>query len=279
MPKVLALDLDGTLFYPKKRIRMISKRNINFIRRFIDEGNKVVICSGRNMPYALKVQEKLDRKIDVIGCNSSFIYSNGELIKSSAMRAPEVGAMVKEFSDKFGIQVWLLMSKKQSLVIAGKLGRIARWVYTFIYFTHGIYAEKYVISNDIFKEEIETGEIYKLMMFFGLGKKGKNRACEANKYIREHYQDKVEASWTDNFIELTAPNVSKSNGLKDYCKLNNIDLNDVYVVGDSGNDISMFQAFYEHSFCMKHSPDKIKKFAKYHVNRVADIEKLIKEIK
>lgn len=278
MPKVLALDLDGTLFYPKKRIKMIPKKNIDFIRRFIDEGNKVVLCSGRNLPYALKVQNKLQRNIDVIGCNSSFIYSNGKLVKSSAMKAPEVGAMVKEFVDKFGIRVWLLMSKKQSLVIAGNLSRFAKWLYTFLYFTHGVYAEKYIISNDAFKEELETGEIYKLMMFFGLGKRAKERACEANKYIRENYQDIVEASWTDNFIELTAPNVSKSNGLKDYCEINNINPKDIYVVGDSGNDISMFQTFYEHSFCMKHSSDKIKKFAKYQVKRVADIEELIKEI-
>ena len=279
MPKVLALDLDGTLFYPKKRIGMIPKKNIDFIRRFIDEGNKVVLCSGRNLPYALKVQEKLQRKIDVIGCNSSFIYCNDKIVKSSAMKAPEVGAMVNEFVDKFGIKIWLLMSKNQSLVIAGNLSRIAQWIYTAIYFTHGIYAEKYIISNDAFKEEIENGDIYKLMMFFGLGKKAKDKACKANKYIREHYQNIVEASWTDNFIELTAPNVSKSNGLKDYCEINGINHNDVYVIGDSGNDISMFQAFYEHSFCMNHSPDKIKKFAKYHINKVADIEELLKEIK
>ncbi len=278
MPKVLALDLDGTLFYPKKRINMIPKKNISFIRRFIDEGNKVVLCSGRNMPYALKVQEKIGRSIDVIGCNSAFIYSDGQLVKSSAMQGPQVVEMVKEFVEKFGINIWLLMSKKQSLVIAGKLNKMTKLMYTIIYKSHGVYAEKYVISNEIFKEELLNGEIYKLMMFFGLGKKAKEAACEANKYIREHYQNIVEASWSDNFIELTASNVSKSNGVKDYCKINNINLDDVYVVGDSGNDISMFQTFYEHSFCMKHSPDKIKKFAKYHIDSVADIEELLKEI-
>ena len=278
MPKVLALDLDGTLFYPKKRIKMIPKKNIDFIRRFIDEGNKVVLCSGRNLPYALKVQEKLQRNIDVIGCNSSFIYSNGKIVKASAMDGKKIGVIVKEFIEKYGIKIWLLMSKNQSLVIAGDMSRLARWLYTIIYFSHGIYAEKYIISNDVFDEELKNGEIYKLMMFFGLGKKAKNRACEANKFIREKYQDIIEASWTDNFIELTAANVSKSNGLKDYCEINNINPKDVYVAGDSGNDISMFNAFYEHSFCMKHSSKKVKKFAKYHIRRVADIEKLIKEI-
>ncbi|MCH5172331.1 MAG: HAD-IIB family hydrolase [Erysipelotrichales bacterium] len=278
MPKVLALDLDGTLFYPKKRIRMIPKKNINFIRRFIDEGNKVVLCSGRNLPYALKVQEKLQRNIDVIGCNSSFIYSNGEIIKSSAINGAKIEFIVKEFIEKYGIKVWLLMSKDQSLVIAGDMNTLTRWLYTIIYFSQGIYAEKYIISNDAFDEELKKGEIYKLMIFFGLGKKAKDKACEANKYIRENYKDILEASWTDNFIELTAANVSKSNGLKDYCEINNIDPKDVYVAGDSGNDISMFNTFYEHSFCMKHSPAKVKKFAKYQIRRVADIEKLIKEI-
>ena len=66
MAKVLVIDLDGTLFYPKKRVRMISRKNVKFIRRFIDDGNKVVICSGRNLPYAQKVIEKINRPLDVI---------------------------------------------------------------------------------------------------------------------------------------------------------------------------------------------------------------------
>lgn len=58
MPKILATDLDGTLFYPKRRITMISKRNLKFIRDFVDNGNKLLIVSGRNVKFAKKVEKK-----------------------------------------------------------------------------------------------------------------------------------------------------------------------------------------------------------------------------
>lgn len=273
MAKVLAIDLDGTLFYPKKRVRMIPRKNVKFIRHFIDEGNKVVICSGRNLPYAQTVIEKINRPLDVIGCNSSFIISDNKVIHESMLTYPLVGKIVDELKEHFNINAWLMMSKDQSLVIAGEeMGFLKRWVYKLVYACQGVYAEKYVISNEVFDEEIKKGQVYKLMMFFGLGKKGKEKACEATKYLRKNYSDKIEASWTDNFIEITAANVSKSNGLLTYCDYLHLDKNDIYVVGDSGNDISMFQTFQEHSFCMKHASYKVKKFAKYHIDMVADIE-------
>ena len=46
--KLIATDLDGTLFYPKKRIKMISKKNLRFLRDRIDKENHIVIVSGRN---------------------------------------------------------------------------------------------------------------------------------------------------------------------------------------------------------------------------------------
>ena len=49
--KILATDLDGTLFYPKDKKEMICKENLTFIRDFIDQGNKLVIVTGRSLAY------------------------------------------------------------------------------------------------------------------------------------------------------------------------------------------------------------------------------------
>ena len=38
--KILVTDLDGTLFYPKDKKAMICKENLDFVRNFIDKGNK-----------------------------------------------------------------------------------------------------------------------------------------------------------------------------------------------------------------------------------------------
>ena len=61
MNKLLATDLDGTLFYPKEKKRMIEDSNLKVLRDFADEGNEVVIISGRSLNYCLKVKKRVNR--------------------------------------------------------------------------------------------------------------------------------------------------------------------------------------------------------------------------
>lgn len=276
MKKVIATDLDGTLFYPKKRMKMIPKKNIQFLRHFIEEGGHVLLVTGRNLPYTNKVVEKIGYSLDVIGCNAGFIKVGDEFIRKMFLPQAQISQVLEDAQQKFGCNYYTLMSEDQSLVLGGKKANwLVSLIYRLVYKFQGVYAEKYVISNETFKEEIEKGRVYKMMLFFGLGRKGRNRACEANKYIRKTYPH-VEASWADSFIELTASGATKAEGIKEYCKRMNIDCDDVIVVGDSGNDISMFNAF-ENSFCMKHASKKVKKYAKYHIDMVADLEKFVFE--
>ncbi|HOC80553.1 MAG TPA: HAD hydrolase family protein, partial [Bacilli bacterium] len=81
MKKIIATDLDGTLFYPKRRVRMISSRNKDFIRKYIDEGGKVIIVSGRNYFFSHKVVSVIDRPVDVLSCNSAYISCDGQIIR------------------------------------------------------------------------------------------------------------------------------------------------------------------------------------------------------
>ena len=47
MIKVLATDLDGTLFYPKRKISLISGKNKKFLRKFVKEGKKVILVTAK----------------------------------------------------------------------------------------------------------------------------------------------------------------------------------------------------------------------------------------
>ena len=60
----------------------------------------------------------------------------------------------------------------------------------------------------------------------------------------------------------------------DYAKSKGYSIDDVYCVGDTSNDISMFKQF-PHSFVMSHSPKWVKDHACHEVNRVSDIRKYI----
>ena len=69
MSKILAVDLDGTLFYPMGRKQLVSDKNIEFLRKFIDQGNRVVLVSSRNEDTISKVIKEIDREVDFIGVN------------------------------------------------------------------------------------------------------------------------------------------------------------------------------------------------------------------
>ena len=123
-----------------------------------------------------------------------------------------------------------------------------------------------------FDEIINTGHAYKLMIMFGVSKKSKQRSLEANKELFKVFGNEIEASWSNEFIEISPYGCSKSNGLKlleNYLKINH---NDVFVIGDSGNDISMFKEYQDNSFCMYHAPLSVSKYAKHTIKRFEKVK-------
>jgi Cof subfamily protein (haloacid dehalogenase superfamily) len=273
--KVIATDLDGTLFYPRKRIRMISKDNRAFIGRFMDDGGRLLIVSGRNRYFGEKVAQNLHREIDVVGCNGSFIMSNGKVIKESFFDKESLKKILTETRREYKIPLVLLFTKTHNLVIQRSgIGWLTGLMYSSYELTQGTYREPVVRSDRVYYEELEKGEVYKAMIFFGALPHYKNVAREANKLLRLRYPE-AEFSWVNQCIEITPKGASKSEGIAFYLDYNHLNRDNVLVIGDSGNDISMFEAFKEESFCMDHSPDEVKKHASHIIKRFYDLESYI----
>lgn len=277
MNKTLAIDLDGTLFYPKKRRTMIPKKNLLFLQDFLSAGGRVVIVTGRNYNFAKRVMEKVGHSMDVIGCNGAMIYADGKMVDENAINPQVFEKCYKDLKDLFHFDNWIMMTRDVNMVLSiPNYLPFRKLLYRLVYASQGIYAEKFEINSQKFDHEMKQGKIYKVMIFFGLGKKGKQKACEATKMIREKFPE-IEASWSDNFIELTAAVANKANGLKKYCDIVGIDHESLVVAGDSGNDIAMFKEFHENSFCMSHASPKIQKYAAHVIDMVADLEPYLKK--
>ena len=276
MGKVIATDLDGTLFYPKKRIRMIPKDSLLFLRRHIDNGGRVVLISGRNYESLKKVAQKIDRPIDFVGCNSSYIVADGKFIKKTWFDNKMLKRVLDEIEQKYQPKAFMFMSDDGQFVSRERFKTLFYRVgYTLWNWYQGVYKEPFVVSRKKYDELLDHGHIYKVMVFFGIGKKNVEVSKQANKGIRETYEGTLEASWSNEFIELSPHGCSKSEGLKYYLDYFKINHSDVYVVGDSGNDISMFTAFPENSFCMSHALLSVSKYAKHTLKRFAQLENYI----
>lgn len=278
MIKLLATDLDGTLFYPKKRFALLSKKNAVFLKKFISNGNKVVLVSGRNVNIAKKISKKVESNVDMIGCNGSVILKDGDIFKDSPIPHEYVKNLYEDNIDPNVIS-WAIMSDKYPLAIAPcKLGFTLKSLYRIGLKCQFAYKDDYIFGDDKFYQVINDSEarIYKVMAIYGLGKKNKIKARLGTRKFTDAYGTKFECLWSNQAIEFTNKGVNKAYSLKKLIDVLKLNLDEVAVVGDSGNDISLFEAF-ENSFVMSHAPKAVKKKAKTEIKSVYCIEKYIDE--
>jgi Cof subfamily protein (haloacid dehalogenase superfamily) len=273
--KVIATDLDGTLFYPRKRIRMISKDNRSFINKFMDDGGKILLVSGRNRYFGEKVAQNLHRQVDVVGCNGSFIVSDGQLVKESFFNKSSLKKILNETCREYKIPLVMLFTKSitWSFLIpewAGSPDSAIRLMSS----SKGLIESRWFGATKSITRNSKAAKSTRRCSSSGSPRKAKVKAREANKLLRLRYPD-AEFSWVEQCIEITPKGASKSEGIAFYLDYNHLSRDNVLVIGDSGNDISMFEAFKEESFCMEHSPEAVQKHASHVIKRFYDLESYI----
>lgn len=276
MSKVLAVDLDGTLFYPKKTSRCISRKNVKFLRNWIDAGNRLVLVTSRSHEFTERLNDEIQRPYDVLNCTSSQIYHDGQLIYEKSMPNADLERILDEINKRYHPIASFITSKRQPCVIRqqSKLNFFLKIMYRLWYFFQFSYREPSLVSDEEYMREVKEGDVYKVMIFFGLGKNKSKLSKEINKELREKYPE-IESSWSLIVNELTPMDCNKGAGLVRYCELTNTNPDDLLVVGDSGNDITMFNRFYENSYCMAHAYPSVKKYAKHVITRVYKLDKLV----
>ena len=273
--KVIATDLDGTLFYPKKRVRLIPEKTKKFLQRFSDDGGRILVVSGRGKLFGDKVAKRLDRPVDMVGCNGSFVYDNDQLI-SEAFFEPEVlKQMIAEIRREQRLMFISLFCKHCNFVIDISMMHIfPRVGYRLYEMYQGAYRERVTKSEKRFYEELEKGEVYKVLLFVGPSKKSIKRSEELTKLLSIRYPNMNFAS-SNQAIEITPKGCTKSSGIAFYLDYNKISNDNVIVVGDSGNDISMFKDYREQSFCMSHASPNVRKYAKHIIKNFYELEDYI----
>ena len=278
MAKLLAIDLDGTLFWPKNIKRCIPKKNVKFLRRWIDAGNKLVLVTSRSTQFVEKLKDEIKRPVDFITCCSSQIIADDKLIHDVAMPNEKIEQIVDRIEKAYEPIAFLMTSENHPCIIrtSRKIAFFYIWFYKIWWWFQFSYREPFIADNELFDKELENSRIFKIMTFIGLKKKKAQISKELNKEFREQFPE-IECSWTAQVNELTPEGCNKGNGVEKYCQLMGIKNEDVYVVGDSGNDITMFNKFHEHSYCMKRGHPSARKYAKYIISRVYKLENLILE--
>lgn len=227
MKQILYSDLDKTLLINYKGQLLVSEKNIDAIKRFVEQGNYFGIATGRNILQAKTFVKDLLPYINmpfVVG-NGSLIYDaiTGKKIFESLIEPTFILDFLSFYESRNDFILVLATSDDYLIVMPDKSHHLPK-----IDFPSTIIDKKDILKYDVNKvmayidpAHFET-IISDIMQF------------------TEPYQMNIEPS-EKKFIEIINPNIDKASGIKEvlkYLKYNDYQLN---AIGDFYNDISMLK--------------------------------------
>ncbi len=271
MYKFVAIDLDGTLLNSCGQVLEEDKKEI---KRLLDKGIEVVLCSGRNPMSVKSIASDL-------GLNSYIICGNGSLILD--LKTNEI--IYKNYMDKQKVLQIIDICEENSIyycintsnnIIAKSLN------YNVLFYYHENEKkpeEKRTninIVSDIYKyvEERPEEDYLKIsicdshnVIFGGIIRKLR-QINKINVLDVAHMSRKRIKAGTENvdveyyYTELTAQNINKWSAIKYLIHKLNIPKEDVIAIGDNINDKEMMENAGV-GIAMENSAPYIKEFANY----------------
>ena len=275
MIKVLATDLDGTLFYPKSPISLVNAKNKALLHDFLESGGRVAMVTSRSELFLTKVKDKLQMPIDFVGCDGTVINVDGANVLDRVFDPVQARALLAELRDEYHPGLIIMATRSHpAITTKARVNFITNFSYFVYEAIQGAYREPWVRSDHLFYNELAKGEVRKLMVLVGLTKKKQMLAEKITETLSERYPD-FQFTWMNQFIEITPKGCSKASGVAFYLDYLGISHDNVLVVGDSGNDAPMFAAFHENSYCMSHAKESVKQQAAHIIQRVSDLRPVL----
>ncbi|WP_158584762.1 MULTISPECIES: Cof-type HAD-IIB family hydrolase [Erysipelotrichaceae] len=265
--KLIACDVDGTLFNSKGKIGVKTKKTLMNLQK---QGIKIAICSGR-APFELKgVVDELELKRYegyLLHGNGAGIYcvKNDKNIQFPQVQPKELSEMIKL---AHALHLFVIISQygnyycSYSLPLAIKR-EIAKRLY------HPMRASKiirmrqfaYMARNANMVEHLENHVHEAANKICIRGKPKKLHKAEA--VIRKKYPDKFNYFYlSEGSLEITDIHVSKAQALQALCDQMDIRLDQVIAFGDSNNDDEMLSVI-PYGVAMQNAFSSTKKAASY----------------
>ncbi|ADL50995.1 Cof-type HAD-IIB family hydrolase [Clostridium cellulovorans] len=257
MIKLLVSDMDGTLTYDDEATEAfhimtarVNQKNRDAISELIENDIVFAVATGRllkdvgsNFP-----EEELD--FHVISQNGSYTYGlKGEVLRQDTYSEKQIKEVV-DYLHKEGLN--FICSVKDCY-------------YRFVYDKDNVDFETKVSEFTKYVHNVE--ELYGLeictITALGHGYEELNEIYE--KIIRDLPNDLNIGITGPTTIDINMKHITKGNAVLQLAELLGIKKEEVAVIGDSFNDLSMFEMF-EESYVMSHGNTEVKKHAKYEVD-------------
>ena len=246
MYKAIFCDLDGTLLNDQEKI---VSENIEYINKAKENGIKFVICSGR-IKGGFDSYNKIINISDAIAANGTVVYSDNKITSIDYVNKKDLYEVI-EYADKNNLYV-RFFTEDSLYCLNSEL-------------------EKRVISHNYRNtSSIDINQAYKLADENIVVKLGFFNDHEKLLIIKDELNNSLEnlecVFSGERYLDVVIKGINKGEGIKKFCKTNNIDINDTIGIGDEENDFPMLNTVGL-ACCPKNARDAVKKICGYVSNK------------
>jgi Cof subfamily protein (haloacid dehalogenase superfamily) len=240
-PKLVAIDIDGTLLTSDQRIMERTKATI---RAFREEGNKVVLATGRHPQSALPIAKEVGADEALIGLNGScvLLLKQTKLLHQQAIETHDVQTLVQQLPfEHLGACLYLW---NRSIVYNAQMARLLK--------------EHVAIDADI----LSTNRVEQLNeQVYMISFHGTYEVLDmiANEVAMLSFPVTMVRS-SEYSLDLLAPHQSKGQALTKLADHYRVPLQDVMAIGNFDNDVSMFKVAGT-GVAVANAPERVKRKA------------------
>ncbi|XTR39173.1 HAD-IIB family hydrolase [Paraclostridium tenue] len=264
MSKLLASDIDGTLLLNRK----IHHKSIENIDRFKNDGNLFILSTGRALCELDSIINEYKLDVDAyVLCNGAFILDKSLNIIEDFKIDSDIVYKISKYvlsTNNFTLSV---LDGYKSYLIKSKNILKARNLFN-LNSLKKIY--KMLINKSSNLELLNLNHLkgndlnINIMSIYSLND-NVEKAENLKNYLNDEFGEYITAYRNKYFVDVVFKSCSKATGIEKVCKNFNLADNNVYVIGDSWNDLSMFER-YDNSYTFTYAEKTLQKKA----NKVID---------
>lgn len=261
MIKLIASDLDGTLLDEPNRI---SKINLDAIEYAYQKGAKFCFSTGRDLQSVKDITCLLNHKPVLLLGNGSEVYDEDENLVFQNFFNNKYLEEVCEIMNKHDVPHMIFTTDgfytttnpvEVRRRFIERIGKIKNQEMAHIFATNMDKPCNNLVQIEDIQEFAKTKKVLKVEGFHY-----NSKPVEDVKKVLEKFTELSHLSTGKNNVEVTNLTATKGLALKRYCEYANIKEDEVMVMGDSHNDLSMFE-FFKYSFAPENSIQEIKDYA------------------
>ncbi|WP_303017053.1 HAD-IIB family hydrolase [Holdemania massiliensis] len=261
MLKLLVTDLDGTLLKIGNELSAgISDENREALEAFVKAGGHVAIASSRGADAQTMISGLLGIPVAAIGMNGFVVLDEeGEKISEHWMRFSDF-AQLADFIKEHRIN--------GSLITRGEDGG------AYGFGGEQDYPQRLTLGSPVIRQNwrlefadfaYRSGRCSKISLFVEPA-----QHHEASRLLHQAFDGRFEIAASDaDMLDVSPIGINKGSGILELAKAMGIRREEIAVVGDNENDLSMFKVI-PLSYCMDHAASTIQSQASCSVAAVAE---------